>query len=301
MIVKKGQTDVNVYFKIQAGLTVTDFDTQYTRSGSSASTKADVTLLGGAGNSHVDNAGIYVDETTSPGLFRLCVPDASVATGVDEVEVTLLYASGLQETVRITLIDNTSKDVYDRLGVPAGASISADIQVIDDFIDTEVSAIKTNTDLLPSNFATVNSKLDTIDDFIDTEVSAIKTKTDQLTFSVSNQVDSNVKSMATDVITSSTIATSAITEIQAGLSTLTQAQVNAEVVDVIRVDTLPELSGVPSATAPLSQQIQLGFMALRNKNTTSTTQNKIHNDAETPIATAPVSDNGSIFTKGEFV
>lgn len=35
-----------------------------------------------------------------------------------------------------------------------------------------------------------------VDDFVDTEVSAIKTKTDQLTFTVSNQVDANSLSLA---------------------------------------------------------------------------------------------------------
>lgn len=37
-------------------------------------------------------------------------------------------------------------DAYARLGAPIGASISADIQVIDDFVDTEIAAIKAVTD-----------------------------------------------------------------------------------------------------------------------------------------------------------
>jgi hypothetical protein len=44
--------------------------------------------------------------------------------------------------------------------------------------------------------ATISSRasqtsLDTLDDYVDTEVAAIKTKTDQLTFTVANQVDAN--------------------------------------------------------------------------------------------------------------
>lgn len=64
------------------------------------------------------------------------------------------------------------------------------IGVIDDFLDTEVAAIKAKTDNLPSDpadasdiassFTTVNTKLDTIDDFLDTEIAAIKAKTDNL-------------------------------------------------------------------------------------------------------------------------
>lgn len=80
--------------------------------------------------------------------------------------------------------------VYTRIGAPAGASIAADLVTIDDFLDTEIAAIKAKTDNLPSDpadasdiassFTTVNTKLDTIDDFLDTEIAAIKTKTDFL-------------------------------------------------------------------------------------------------------------------------
>lgn len=105
MRVQKNSTDVSVYFKIPAGLTVTDFDTQYTREQTDPSTKADVTALADPDSAHADNKGIYVDATTSPGLFRLDVPDAAVATGVNYVYVTLLYEAGKQETVRVELTD----------------------------------------------------------------------------------------------------------------------------------------------------------------------------------------------------
>ena len=39
------------------------------------------------------------------------------------------------------------------------------------------------------------TSVDTIDDFLDTEVAAIKAKTDQLTFGVANQVNANVESI----------------------------------------------------------------------------------------------------------
>jgi hypothetical protein len=48
------------------------------------------------------------------------------------------------------------------------------------------SGLATTTQL-----TTVESKIDTIDNFVDTEVSAIKAKTDQLSFTVANQVDAN--------------------------------------------------------------------------------------------------------------
>lgn len=80
-----------------------------------------------------------------------------------------------------------------RLGAPAGASIAADIasrasqaslDTVDDFLDTEIAAIKAKTDNLPANTATeldaIDAALTVIDDFLDTEVAAIKAKTDGL-------------------------------------------------------------------------------------------------------------------------
>jgi ActR/RegA family two-component response regulator len=70
------------------------------------------------------------------------------------------------------------------------AAVETKVDAVDDFIDTEVAAIKAKTDNLPADpadasdiaaaFTTVNTKLDTIDDFLDTEVAAIKAKTDNL-------------------------------------------------------------------------------------------------------------------------
>jgi len=91
-------------------------------------------------------------------------------------------------------------------------------------------------------------------------------------------------------------------ELAVDFSTLyaTVAQVNAEMVDVITVDTIPELTTITPAVTTLAKMIQLLHMAIRNKNTTTASQNKIHNDAGAVIATAPISDNGTTFTKDEF-
>lgn len=82
------------------------------------------------------------------------------------------------------------------------STLSGKVDVIDDFLDTEIAAIKAKTDNLPSDpadasdiataFSGVNTKLDTIDDFLDTEVAAIKAKTDSLTFTVTGKVDANI-------------------------------------------------------------------------------------------------------------
>lgn len=46
-----------------------------------------------------------------------------------------------------------------------------------------------------SALSTVSGKIDTVDDFLDTEIAAIKAKTDSLTFTVPGQVDANIQSV----------------------------------------------------------------------------------------------------------
>jgi len=69
-------------------------------------------------------------------------------------------------------------------------TLTTKVDTLDDYVDTEVAAIKAKTDNLPADpadasdiaasFVTVNSKLDAIDDYVDSEVSAIKVVTDRL-------------------------------------------------------------------------------------------------------------------------
>jgi hypothetical protein len=64
--------------------------------------------------------------------------------------------------------------------------------------------------------------------------------------------------------------------------------------------SLTELTGVPGATPTVAQALMLMYMALRNKQTTTATETKIHNDAGTAIATGTLSDDGTTFQKTEF-
>lgn len=49
--------------------------------------------------------------------------------------------------------------------------------------------------------ANLDTQLTTIDDFLDTEVAAIKTQTDKLTFTLSGQVDANIQSVNDTAVT----------------------------------------------------------------------------------------------------
>ena len=63
---------------------------------------------------------------------------------------------------------------------------------------------------------------------------------------------------------------------------------------------MTELSSIPAKDANLHQQIQLIFMWIRNKLTSTSTVQAIHNDAGTSIGTNTISDENGTFTKGGF-
>jgi len=81
---------------------------------------------------------------------------------------------------------------------------------------------------------------------------------------------------------------------------LTQAQVNAQVLDVLSVDTFAELSAPPAATSSLKDKITWLFMYARNKVTQTALARTLYRDDTTTVAgTSTTSDNGTTFTKGE--
>jgi hypothetical protein len=84
------------------------------------------------------------------------------------------------------------------------------------------------------------------------------------------------------------------------LGTTAQGQVNDQVLDVLATDTVSELASVPSATPTMRSILMLLYMAIRNKRTASTTEEKIYNSSGSVIGTATVSDSGTTFTKENF-
>lgn len=81
-----------------------------------------------------------------------------------------------------------------------------------------------------------------------------------------------------------------------------KTSVNGEVVDALGTDTLAELSqGAPPATPTIKQALMLLYMAFRNERTSTDSLLNIKNDAGTVICKATLSDDGTTFTKAEFI
>ena len=126
---------------------------------------------------------------------------------------------------------------------------------------------------------------------------------------VTGQIDSgtfaagaiDAAAIATNAIDADALAADAVTEIQAGLSTLTAANVNAEVVDALNVDTYAEIGQeAPAATQTIRKMLAYLYKGWRNKVTQdATTYSLFNDDAATVDQKATVSDDGVTFTKGE--
>lgn len=152
---------------------------------------------------------------------------------------------------------------------------------------------------IQSGLATA-SALSTVAGYVDTEVAAIKAKTDLIP--ASPAAVGSAMTLATNAVSAAALASDAVAEIQSGLSTLSAAQVNAEVVDALSVDTYAEPSGVPGATSSLKDKINWLFMLARNKRLTTATADTVRNDGDSAdVGTAVLSDDGSTFTRGKYL
>jgi hypothetical protein len=118
-----GSTDVTTYFSLRlaadgteaTGLTITDIDLQYVRSGATPAAKVDATALGAANSAHSDNAAIEIDATDQPGLLRVDWPDAAFATGVREVVLSVKYPGCFTEHLRVELVGGLDFEPVDAM------------------------------------------------------------------------------------------------------------------------------------------------------------------------------------------
>jgi len=91
-----------------------------------------------------------------------------------------------------------------------------------------------------------------------------------------------------------------VAHIDAAISTrATPAQVNAEVVDALNVDTYAEPTGVPAATASLVSKIGRLYQVLRNRLEVTATDKTLYDDAGAALWKKALSDDGTTYTEGE--
>jgi hypothetical protein len=145
------------------------------------------------GGTFADCTNEATEIATNSGMYYLDL--TSTEMNADTVAIIVKTSSSGAKTTPIVIYPEEAGDVRVNVTQVNGTTqtagdLAALINTVDDFLDTEIAAIKAKTDNLPSDpadasdiassFTTVNTKLDTIDDFLDTEIAAIKAKTDNL-------------------------------------------------------------------------------------------------------------------------
>ena len=196
----------------ETGLTIANTDILIHKAGG---TTLPTKTSGGA--THISN-GIYyavldaTDTNTIGPLVIYCHPSGALATRVecvvlDEAVYDVLFGTTAPSTYAGADTSGTTT-LLSRLGTPSdlggGATISANLSDIEAQTD-DIGAAGAGLTALATQ-ASVN----TIDDFLDTEIAAIKAVTDQITFGTANRVNAQVYGVETGAITAGAIATDAI-------------------------------------------------------------------------------------------
>jgi hypothetical protein len=265
MLVTAGAVDVTTYFHLRlaadgtdaTGLTITNIDMQYTRSGATPAAKVDATALGAANSAHSDNTAFEIDGTDQPGVYRVDWPDAAFASGVDEVILTVKCATVFTESLRVrlmsatrglsgTALPNAAADaagglpISDAGGLDLDAQIGADIDAI--LVDTGTTLdgripaalvsgrIDASVGAMAANVLTataINADAITAAKIADGAI-------DAATFAAS-AITSTV--LAADAITAAKVAADVTTELQAGLATAAALATVDGIVDDILLDT----------------------------------------------------------------
>ncbi|MGB0714254.1 MAG: hypothetical protein ACPGXK_00135 [Phycisphaerae bacterium] len=245
LLVKKGTTNYTVAIFIQdssvtdgSGLTGLTFNSsglicRYWREGAASAALSLVTQT--VTGAHADGGFVAVDGTNMPGLYRLDLSDAILATGVGKVVVMLRGASNMapvlleiqlvdfdpNDTVRmgLTSLPNAvagaagglanDTDANGRVRVVSGAS-AGEIALASGKVDVgnwNGSAVTNGVGNRPAVDAEAISGSTAAADLLEGQVaqllniSSIKAKTDSLTFTTTNKVDCRVDNVAGTVVT----------------------------------------------------------------------------------------------------
>ncbi len=297
--IKAGTTDVSVVIRIvdsgdgtpETGVAfdTAGIDLEYRREGAVAvniteATLADLTAA------HSDGGFLHIGH----GYYRLDLPDAACAAGATGVLVlgtvtgmvvigcyVELIAYNPYDSVRLglTALPNAAAAAANGLLTAGGSAnvLPTDAIAAASLADGAITAAKIATGAIDADALAADA------------ITAAKIAANAIT----------AAKIADDAITAAKIATDAITA--DGLEASALAEINDQVVDVIRTDTIAELAAVPAANASLSAKINWLFALARNKITQSATDQILRNDADSSnIASASVSDDGVTATRSEW-
>lgn len=245
--------------------------------------------------------GIIIGDTLAASACTKIIDDFETQSQADPTgfHVNVKEVNGTAQTA-----NDNGADINDiltdtaELGAAVGASISADIAAIK--AETALIVADTNelqTDNIPGTLATIAG-------YLDTEIGAIVAAV--ITNAAGADIAADIIALKAEtaliVADTNELQTDDIPGKIAALNNLSAANVNAEVVDALNVDTYAEPGQeAPTATTTLVDKIGYLYKFLRNKITDDGTNIKVYNDAGAVVdQKSGVSEAAGTVTRGEF-
>jgi hypothetical protein len=301
MRIPSGTTDQVLFF---VAVDVTDLKTRETGLSGFTVYRARDT---GAATAYTTPTTAELSAANMPGVYTLLLDeDMTIGSGNDSEEVCLhITHASMAPVTRVFELYRREVTSGETIGVSGGAVSNVTTTATATAVTT-VNGLAANviTSTAIANDAITAAKIATgaidADAIADNAIDAGAIAADAIT----------AAKIADGAIDAATFAAGAITATVApnldaavsSRSTVTTAQVNTEVVDVIRVDTISELAqAAPAATPTVATALMLLYMALRNEFTQTATLATISNDAGTVICKSTTSDDATTFTRGEWV
>jgi len=203
LAIKKGTTSKRVMVFIQdststtgagkTGLTSASVTCYYCREDDGDVGGTAVSLVSATRGTWTSGGFVEKDATNQPGFYEVGLPNAALVTGADWVNFHIKGTGIAMLPLELQLTDNTIKDVYDRIGAPAGASLAADVAAVEAQTDDIGVAGAGLTALGDARLGNLDAAVSTRAPEAAGNVAAIKAKTDHLTFTLANKVDSSIQ------------------------------------------------------------------------------------------------------------
>lgn len=281
------------------------------------------------------------DTLTGVHYCEIATTDAFYVAGADYTVIlsgATIDGKAINTPLAHFSIENRGVSAAAVTDIQSGLATAAALDAVDNFVDTEVGAIKTVVDAIqaktdnlptdPADASVIAGRFDTLDTSVadlptNAELATAFTEIKGATWSAvtdtleairdrgdaawitatgfSTHSAADVWAVATRILTAGTNIALAKGTGVTGFNDLSAAQVNAEVVDALNTDTYSEpAQGTPGATISLAAKINYLYKAWRNKTTqTSTTYSLFNDDAATVDHKATTSDDGTTFSKSE--
>lgn len=207
---------------------------------------------------HGRSAGLFADATNGPGINSSLTGNI---TGNLSGSIGSVGADGITAASLATDAGTELATAVWALGTRTLTALDEDTTTLD--LDATIrAAVGLAAADLDTQLAAASTKLDTIDNFLDTEIADIISRIGVPVTSLAGDIAALNDISAADVWAAGTRTLSSGTNIVlakgvglTGLNDLSAAQVNAEVVDGLSVDTYAEPTGVPSATVTLAEKV----------------------------------------------